>query len=182
MTSYCKSIIFSRNRPFWATQPSACGATQDDCSGHECGAPGLQLIAGSGNSRSIVTSDWLRSLVINMLYTDGRRSDTKCGFVPGTQGGHWSESFRKDGQRIGTLMRNIPASASIRDSIALIKARMVADLNRLVIMKIALSVDVRVAYIGGSKMQVEIDVIGQSGETSKVGLLGTRLKNAWVWA
>ncbi len=207
MMGYCKSSPQGRRRPFWTTQPDACGTRVDSCrNGAECGIPGLQLTASSCGrfacdccpaptddpdciginsppvARSIVTNDWLRSLVINILHTDGRYEDNKCGFVPGTQGGHWSESFRKDGQKIGTLMRTIPPHTSIRDAISLVKARMVADLNRLLVMQLVTSIAVNVRYLGGSQVTVEIIIIGQSGETAKVGLLGSRLKNTWVWS
>lgn len=210
MAGNCAASAKDRRRGFWATQPAACGSDPDPCrEGAECGRPGLQLTSShcgryhcsccpapaeapeclgalrapaASIPRSFVTSDWLRGLILNILYTDGKNDNTPCGYVPGTQGGHWSESFRKDGQKIGTLVRTIPPQASIRDSIALIKARMVADLNRLIVMKLVSSVVVNTSYLGGNRMLAEIIITGQSGETTRVGLTGARLQNSWVWS
>lgn len=180
MSAYCtEQAPQGRRRTFWTTQPEACGAQPDDClMGQECGRPGLQLIGSS-----YATGEWLRGLVINILHTDGKLPDSRCGFVPGTQGGHWSESFRSDGQKIGTLIRTIQPQTSIRDALALVKARMIADLSRLVDpMKLALKIDVTTSYLGGNRVQVNIVIVGQSGETTRVGMTGDRLQNSWVWS
>lgn len=177
MRSDCNITPLERRRPFWTTQPAACGSQADTCGGYDCGRPGLQL-----DGSSFVTSDWLRSLVINILHTDGRQPDTRCGYAPGTQGGHWSESFRSDGQKIGTTIRNIPPQASIRDALSLIKAKMISDLNRLIMMKLVAKIDVATSYLGSNRVRVDIIVIGQSGETTRVGMIGDRLRSSWVWS
>jgi phage gp46-like protein len=120
-------------------------------------------------------------LVLNILYTDGRKPDTACGFRPGTQGGHWSESFRTDGQKIGTLVRNLPKSSSVRDSVALTRATLIADLNKLILMGVAQTINVTTEYLGGNVMAADIDIIAPDGTTARVGLTGKRNANAWVW-
>lgn len=179
MTAYCETGAGqSRRRPFWASQPAACGEDADPCRQEsECGRPGLKL-----EGSSFATGDWLRGLVINILHTDGKLPADRCGFTPGTQGGHWTESFRSDGQKVGTLIRTIPPQTSIRDALLLIKARMLADLNRLIVMQIALKIEVETFYLGGNRVRVDVVIIGQSGEATKVGMLGDRLKNSWVWS
>jgi len=178
MSAYCETAPQGRRRAFWATQPEACGADADACRpAGECARPGL-LLEGS----SFATGDWLRGLVINILHTDGKLPADRCGYAPGTQGGHWTESFRTDRQKTGTLIRGIAPQSSIRDAIALVKARMIADLNKLVAMKLALKVEVNASYLGSNRVRVDIVIIGQSGETTKVGMTGDRLQNSWVWS
>lgn len=193
-----------RRRTFWTTQPGACGS-EPGCVG-DCGTPGLQFTTSNCGqlrcnccpdpavnpecppgerpipSRSIVTSDWVRSLVINILMTNAKLPDTRCGYRPGAQGGHWSESFRTDGQKSGSAIRNLPKSMGIRDSVALVRATLKADLAKLVKMGVAQSVEVTAEYLGNNLMSADIEVVGPNGTGSKVGLTGNRNGNAWAWS
>lgn len=182
----CATPVSSRaQRIFWTTQPGACGSGAE-C-GVDCGRSGLSVVeagAAVGEAlppRTILTSDWVRSLALNILQTNGRSPDTACGYRPGSQGGHWSESFRKDGLKVGTLLRGLPSSASIRDSIVLIRATLIAELHRLVKMNIAKSVEVDVEYLGGNTMSATISIIAPDGTVSRVGMTGARNTNAWAW-
>jgi phage gp46-like protein len=204
--SYCSTSPTKSRRTFWTTQPDACGISPGNCGG-QCGIPGLQLtssncgryhctccpdptvpenclgsLPAAATPRSIVTSDWLRSLMLNILYTNGKLPANACGYQPGSQGGHWSESFRDDGEKIGSQLRAIPATTSIQDAVRLIETTMQADLNRLVVMKLASSIKVVTEYLGGNKMKADVQVFGQSGEEVRVGLSGDRLANSWVWS
>lgn len=167
-----------RRKVFWATQQDACGI--DPSCGFECAAPGLSLEEQDAGT-TIATNDWVRGLVLNILGTDGRKPDTACGYRPGAQGGHWSDSFRGDGRRAGTLVRNIPTSISIRDSVALARATLEADLSKLVNMGVAQKVSVTAAYVGGNVMTATVDIVGPNGVVSRVGLTGQRSPNAWAW-
>src|SRR5262245_52763137 len=75
---------------FWATQPSACG-TYSEC-GIDCGIPGLVLKSEEGG-KTFDTTNWVRSLLLNIFNTSARKDPSVCGNIPGTQGGHWSESY-----------------------------------------------------------------------------------------
>lgn len=177
--SAISSAPADRRRVFWTTQPDACGS--GEACGADCGQAGLALAALSNGSRSIVNADWVRGLALNILLTDGRMPDNRCGWRPGAQGGHWSESFRKDGQKIGTTVRSIPAKGSIRESIALVRAQLIADMAKLVKLKIAQDVIVETEYLGGNKMAATITIIAPDGVSTSVGLSGTRTTNAWAW-
>lgn len=199
----CTVTDHQDRRSFWTTQPSACGS--DTRCADSCGSPGLQLTdsscgryqcsccppltfrAGCGNDgtknpRGIVTSNWLRGLVINILMTDGRLPDTACGYRPYARGGHWSDSFRTDGQRSGTLVRTLPANVRMNDAAAVAQAQLRADLAKLVVMQVAVDVAVSVRYIGGRRVQADIDVTTADQQRTRVGVVGTQVSNTWTWS
>lgn len=177
----CTSQAATRRKIFWTTQPDACGTYQSPCN-DTCGDPGLQLNAVSGEGSTFATNDWLRSLILNIFGTDGRLPESVCGVQAGTQGGHWSESYRTDGQSIGTLLRSLEPVGRIQDSIAMVRARAQADAGRLVTLGVASAVDVAVTYLGGTRVSIDIEVTSPSGsETNRVNLLGDRIANEWVW-
>lgn len=202
MSIKCAAPTQERRRLFWTTQPDSCGS--NTVCGAECGRPGLTLnptddCAPSGSclppasqpgcepivstQRTFATHDWLRGLIINMLMTDGRETDTACGYRPGSQGGHWTESYMNGGQAgiVGTLLRTIPHTGRIQDSINLIVAYARATLQRLVERGIAISVDVEGIYRGGNRVELNVSVIGRRDGTANVGVSGVRLSNGWVW-
>ena len=173
----CFSSRPDRRRLFWATQPGACGEDQT-CSG-DCGVPGLAFESES----TISTKNWLSGLIINMLMTDGRQPDTACGYRPGAQGGHWSESYIQSGPReVGTLLRKIPRTGTVRESLNLIVAHARATIDRLVARGIAQSVDVQGRYIGNNVMVLDITVQGSANfGDARVGLSVNRTPEGWVW-
>lgn len=201
----CQVPAGSRRRLFWATQPSACG-TRQTC-GYECGIPGLSYSKGSLydcndgafgcppaterpeclpddaiGPRSILTTDWVRGLIINMLMTDGKLPDIPCGYRPGGQGGHWSSSYIEQGSpEIGTLMRTVDAVGRVQDSVSLIASFAKATLQRLVQRGVALAVEVTGVYLGSGKMRLDIIVSGRNGDEARVGIDAARTTNGWVW-
>lgn len=176
----CLAVAADRRRIFWTTQPDPCG-TDRDCSGDQCGRPGLQLVAGNGG-RSFANNDFVRGLILNILLTDGRREDTLCGYRPGSRGGHWSDSFREDGARAGSTLRLTDTTGlSYRDAAALLQTIAESDLQKLVTMGVATQVKVTVSYRGRGVLFMEVQVIGQSGDVTRVGVTGTQMRNAWVW-
>lgn len=199
--TYCSPGTADRRKPFWTTQPAACGRSNNDCDSGECGHAGLAFDAEACFSsceccppavldttcvppqppRTLRTDNWMRSLVINILSTRGRLPNTDCGYSPGVQGGHWSDTFRTDGQQAGNLIYSVPAARSINESIAQITARAQADLNKLVVMKVASAVSVAVTYKGGMQIALDIGVISAIGATTNVGLIGARSNNSWIW-
>lgn len=201
----CQIPAGSRRRLFWATQPAACGSSA--VCGYECGSPGLSytksslydcndgafgcppaterpecLPDDSIGPRSIVTTDWVRGLIINMLMTDGRLPDQPCGYRPGGQGGHWTSSYIEEGNpEIGTLMRTVPPAGRVQDNVALVASFAQATLDRLLARGVALAVEVEGVYLGNGKMRLDIVVRGRGGEESRVGIDGARVSNGWVW-
>lgn len=180
--TYCVSPAQDRRRIFWTTQPSACGVSPDNCSGGECGTPGLFLTGNFGQSRTIATNDWLRSLIINILSTRGRQENQDCGHAIGAQGGHWSDSFRKDGQQAGNLIYTVGMKRSYTEAALAVAARVQADMHKLVLNNVVKSIDVVAEYIGGGRMSLKFEVRLPTGETSRVGLTGERSQNAWMWS
>ena len=198
--TYCANVIPDRRRTFWTTQPNACGTIPDDCNSADCGLPGLAfndsscnvdcccgpatldpLCSSSHKQRTIATNDWIRGLVLNILGTHGRLPNTTCGYRIGEQGGHWSDSFRKDGQSAGNLIHSVGSKKSYRDIVAAISARVQADLNKLIGLGIAKTILVTANYLGGARMNLNIDITSPDGVTSNVGLTGTRATNSWIW-
>lgn len=186
--------IENQRRRFWATQPSACapGAVGDPCSeetptrdtcGFDCGRPGLQLTTDCEDDcdqgTSVATTDWIRGLAINMLMTDGKRVDSACGYRPGGQGGHWSESFMQG--EVGTLLRTIEPQGRINDLQTLVSAYARATLDRLVTRGVASSIDVETRYLSNGRFQVQATIYGTADGTSTIGLATQRLANGWVW-
>ena len=173
----CITSSPDRRRLFWATQPGACGS-DENCAG-DCGIPGLAYEAPG----VISSSGWLTGLIINMLMTDGRLPDTECGYRPGAQGGHWSESYMPgNGDSIGTLLRKVPVTGTIRESLNLIVAFARATIDRLVTRGIALSVDVEGKYAGNNVMILDVIVRGTgSVGDARVGVSAERTPQGWIW-
>lgn len=179
MSTCTTTATADRRKQFWSTQPNACGQ-QPGCVS-DCGMPGLELVENTDDSATIATNEWVRGLVLNILGTNGRKPNRACGYRANAQGGHWSDSFRTDGFQAGTLVRDLPTTVSIRDSIAMARAQLQADLQKLVGMGIAQKVVVVTSYLGSNRMSATIEIIGPSGTTSTIGLTGQRNTNAWVW-
>lgn len=177
----CTSPAGEQKRIFWTTQIDACGDYQD-C-GDACGIPGLKFIGDFDEGRTFATNDWARSLLLNILNTDGRQPPTDCGVPPGTQGGHWSESYRDDGLRTGTLLRsalNKPITR-VQEAVNIVRAQVQADAYKLVQLGVATRVDVTAEYAGSNRIAVVVSIYGPSSVTNVVNLTADRLTNGWVW-
>lgn len=163
-----------RRKLFWATKADACG-TQSRC-GAACGTPGLVL----GSDRKIETDEWVQGLAINILMTDARAPDNECGYRPGGQGGHWSESFM-NGDTVGTNIRAISSRGSVVELNNLLQAQASASLGKLVARGVAKKVTVTSNYDGNGMFSVDADIIGVDNRRTKVGVNAQRLANGWVW-
>lgn len=201
----CSPTNLDRRRLFWTTQPGACG-TDTSC-GSDCGRPGLSYTEEdtfcygepggcipanvdpacaslySNTTRTMINTNWVRGIVINMLMTDGRSADTECGYRPGTQGGHWSSSYIDNGPTdIGTLVRTVSATGTIQENVSLVSAYAQATLERLVARGVAHSVAVVGTYIGRGVMILDVEIFGTREGDVRVGLSAARLENSWVWS
>lgn len=181
----CVETSVDRRRLFWATQPDSCGS-ETRC-GYACGVAGLSyadddITIEAGDTRTILTTDWIRGLVINMLMTDGREPNTACGYRPNSQGGHWSQSYLQDGTSdVGTLLRTVAPNLTVNETLATVVAYAKSTLQRLVARGVAVDVEVTGAYAGSGTIQLNVIVYGQDQTITKVGLDGSRLKQSWVW-
>lgn len=180
MIQQCFSGSQERRRVFWVTQPNACGVVSDGCDA--CVRPGLNLICGDQGGVTINNQNYVAGLVLNILLTDARNPDNNCGYTPGTRGGFWADSFRGDGLGSGSKIRQISVKNSVREIVALAKAYAQDDLKKLVAYGVAKSVTVEAIYEGSNRISLNVTVNGQDGTVTRVGVLGERIKNAWVWS
>lgn len=182
----CENTALGRRRRFWATQTDACGQDVDGCQ-NTCGRPGLSFL-DTAEGRTIETSGYINGLVMNMLMTDGKQLDRTCGYAPGAQGGHWSESYIEVGQAtagasdIGTLIRSIAPSGSIDEIRSILQAHAEATLARLITRGVALRVDTSVTYQGDGIFAVDVEIFGIDNTLARVGLSAARLEQGWIWA
>lgn len=176
MTDNCLPGVEERRRIFWTTMDS-CGH-QNIC-GEPCIIPGLQYV-NTEEGRTIANTDWIRSLVLNILNTRAR-SDLKCPAPLGTYG-HWSESYRTDGLYIGTRVYNVAEKsyARVLDGVKAIGAAIRSDVSKLVILKLADDVEVDVVYKGRNRVDVEVTILSRSVRRT-LNLAGTYSTDTWVW-
>src|SRR5688572_27723175 len=113
----CNVSISDRQRTFWTTQACSTGELCND----KCDdVNGLKVVDANGGYATIDNSNYVRSLALNILLTDGRRPDAPCGWKPGARGGHWSDSYRS-GEYSGTagsLIATLNAHKSIMDAVS----------------------------------------------------------------
>lgn len=177
----CEPFSIPGQRTFWTTQPDACGSAGSCSIGIECGRPGLG-VNSTDDGDTFVTSDWVRSLALNMLLTDARRRDTRCGYAPGTINGHWSDSFSSNAQPVGSHVRYVDASTSVRDAVLLIKAEVLMTLQKLIDYGIAESVEVEALYQGSGKIAMDIQIFGSAVDPTRIGVTAQRNTNSWAWS
>lgn len=172
----CLSDDMGHRRVFWTTMDSCGGYI---LCGEECTIPGLQYIDNS-EGRTIANTDWIRSLVLNILNTRAR-SDLKCPTPAGTFG-HWSESYRDDNLYIGTRIYNMAEKpyARILDGVKAIGSAIRSDVGKLIILGLATDIDVDVVYRGRSRVDVVITIISNSLRQT-LNLAGTYSSDKWVW-
>lgn len=176
----CNDTINGRRKIFWTTQPDACGVVTRCHS--DCGSSGLRSYVPEGQKgRTFATNDFVRGLAINILLTDARKEDKDCGYKPGAIGGHWSDSYRDDGKRAGTNLRDVPTIYRAADTVKILQAYAQASLQKLVSYGVAQSVSVAVKYLGRNQFSMEADIESTDGAVSRVGVIGNRMENSWVW-
>lgn len=177
----CQPLNTPTRRKFWTTSLDSCVA--DSCGTLTCGKPGLTLVENDEKTgASFETNDWVTSIALNMLLTDARRRDSKCGYAPGTMNGHWSESFigGQDAE-IGTHVRYIDPKLSVRDAVMQIKAEVQLTLNRLIKYGIAVEVIVAAKYIGDGLVSMVIDILGSAIDPTRIAITAKRSENSWAW-
>jgi phage gp46-like protein len=177
----CQPLNTPTRRKFWTTSLDSC--VPDTCGTFTCGKPGLSLVENEDKTgASFATNDWVMSTALNMLMTDARRRDTKCGYAPGTLNGHWSESFiQQQGAEIGTHVRYIDPKLSVRDAVMQIKAEVQMTLNKLVKYGIAIEVIVHAQYQGEGRVALDIEILGSGIDPTRIALSAKRSDNSWAW-
>lgn len=177
----CQPLNTPTRRKFWTTTLQSC--VPYECGTYTCGRPGLALVENEDKSgASFATDDWITSTALNMLLTDARRRDTKCGYAPGTLNGHWSESFiQQQDAEIGSHVRYIDPKMSVRDAVLQIKAEVQMTLNRLVKYGIAVEVTVNAKYMGEGRVDMDIEILGSAVDPTRLALSAKRSDNSWAW-
>jgi len=188
----CLALNEGHRRIFWTTQTRVCG--EYTLCGNECAIPGLEYQDSdapypdqglppdqiSSGYRTIRNDNWINGLILNILNTRAR-TDLKCP-TPAATYGHWSESYREDNIYIGSTLWNAAEKSYVRiaDSVKAIGAAIKADMNKLLAMGVADSVEVETTYRGSNSVGVVIKVFTSKGQ-SKVDLSGTFVSESWVW-
>lgn len=177
----CLTEHLGRRRIFWTTQPHACGDFVQ-C-GVLCSIPGLEYENNSEKvegGRTIKNNDWLRSIILNILNTRAR-TDVKCP-APTAVYGHWSESYRGDSMYIGTTLWNAAEKKYVRmaDAVKAIKAAVTADVNKLVALGVADSVEVDATYRNSTRVDVTVKV-SYTNQRHVIDLSGAYTSDTWVW-
>jgi hypothetical protein len=170
-----------RRRVFWTTQHRACG--DYFLCGHECSLPGLKYIDNDEtveDGRTIMNSDWLLSLILNILNTRAR-TDKRCS-SPAAIYGHWSESYRDDQLYIGTRLWNAAERNYVRmaDAVKAIRAAIQSDMSKLVALGVADSVEVEATYSGRNGVEVTVIAV-KVGARHALNLSGTFVSDTWIW-
>ena len=202
ITDPCIGQNEGRRRIFWTTQQNACG--EYVLCGHECAIPGLEYLdseaeyvsdnrttfpsRGPANRdavwedgyRSIKTTEWILSLILNILNTRAR-TDSRCP-SPAAVYGHWSESYRDDNLWIGSRLWNAAEKSYIRvaDSVKAIQAAIEADMGKLVVLGVADSVKVEATYRGRNSVEVAVEATKMNAR-HVLNLSGTFVSDTWVW-
>jgi hypothetical protein len=186
----CLEQQTGRRRVFWTTQEKVCG--EYTLCGSPCAIPGLEYIdhddpypdpgplPPSSGYRTIKTTEWLLSLVLNILNTRARTT-LKCP-SPAAVYGHWSESYRGDNLHIGSQLWNA-ADKSYTRTADMVKAVQVAvdyDMAKLPAMGVADSVDVQVRYLGRNTIGIEITATVAKAK-HVLNLSGNFASGTWVW-
>ena len=186
----CLTQQAGRRRVFWTTQMQACG--EYTLCGAPCVIPGLEYIdrddpypdpgplPPSRGYRTIKTTDWLQSLVLNILNTRAR-TDAKCP-SPAAVYGHWSESYRDDHLHIGSRMWNAADKAYVRisDEVKAVQTAVEYDMAKLTMMGVADSVDVKVIDIGNNTIGITITAMVVHAK-HVINLSGNFVSGSWVW-
>lgn len=157
-----------------------CG-TVEACPGEECATVGLRRVLNGDGTTSLDTSEWVRSLAYALLLTDSAKPASECGFTCGTRGGHWSDTFRGDGESTGTAVRRIPASCAVGEVIAAGEAELARTFAPLVTWKVATEVSVAGTYRGSNRFDFDVKIHGDGGRVVGFNAAGARLANGWLW-
>jgi phage gp46-like protein len=169
----CDIPVAGRRKLFWSTQPDCFPETSCD---KECAGAGLRVEGGK-----IDTSNWVVGLAMNIILTDAKKPDTECGWYPGTRGGHWSDSFRNDGRGSGSSIRFLKTSCSVGEMAAEVQNALQHDLSKLVVYGVARSIKVTAKYAGKNTVDANVEILGENGQSVRVGVSAQRIKNSWVW-
>lgn len=201
----CLDQNVGRRRVFWTTQQMACG--EYVMCGHECAIPGLAYVDSEAEYveqqqprslsglfsgppakdvtweegfRSIKRTEWLLSLILNILNTRSR-TDMRCP-TPAAVFGHWSESYRDDGLWIGSRLWNAASKSYIRaaDSVKAIQAAIQADMGKLTVLGVADKVEVEALYRGRNSVEVTVTAT-KAGARHVLNLSGAFVSDTWVW-
>lgn len=126
------------------------------------------------------TSDYIRSLVINILFTQAEGKSSLCGEKPSMRGGHWSTSFT--GIDVGTNLDFETSAYSIDQVEALGKSTIKTSLNRLIDYGIATNIEVNSFIDDNDVINFQINVYSFDNRNHRILLnRNESVRNIWVW-
>jgi phage gp46-like protein len=142
--------------------------------------PDQSLPPGTRGFRTINTTEWLLSLILNILNTRSR-TDIKCP-NPAAMYGHWSETYREDGLYIGSTMWNAAEKSYVRvnEAVKAITAAVQADMGKLLVTGVADSVQVTGKYHGHNAVDIMIEAT-KNQSNYVLNLTGSMAEGTWVW-
>jgi phage gp46-like protein len=194
----CNPQLNARRKSFWTTQQCK---TVDIC-GRDCGNFGIKYTTkqtdcaqGCDNTvqngcaapkeRSLATDNFIKSLLINILMTDGQRPDDECGFAAGSRGGHWSNSYRANAQTIGSNIRSVKAGKTTAANVLALQVEAQKIANKIVSYGVVKSAIATVKYLGGMVYSLDIKYETFNNESSNVGFVGNSItaksKSTFIW-
>ena len=154
-------------RKFWANQVDN---TKD------CSTSFLDL-KRKNNFGFFNTENKVRSLALNILFTDGEKQQTKSGYEVGSRGGHWSTTFT--GAHVGTVW-DFSSAKTKTDYAILAKSIASNSLQKLILLEIATSIKVD-SYYKDNILYLDIEIYGVNVPRTKILVQKTPLKNEWIW-
>ena len=134
----------------------------------------------SSGYRTIKTTEWVQSLILNILNTRAR-TDLKCP-SPAAIYGHWSESYRDDNLHIGSRLWNAADKpyTRVNDAVKAIQSAVEYDMAKLTVMHVADSVEVVAMYRGNNTVGLVVTAIVAQAK-HVVDLSGNFVSGSWVW-
>lgn len=126
------------------------------------------------------TDNYLKTLVLNILFTEAEHLPAVCGLTPGNRGGHWSTTFTE--VDVGTNLNLETFKLSSKQYVTAITNIMQNSLQKLIDYKVANSVDVSSIITHCNKITMQINIIGIKNDEHRILLTNNDVtKNMWVW-
>lgn len=166
--NYESSNILNTRRPFWAYSSSS-----NNCL--DVTIPIVDTEAG----RILNTSGFLKSLVFNILFTNGEQPVSECGVKPSLRGGHWSTTFSK--ANVGTFFP-APDSQDVEALNTLYSRIIRTALQKLVTLNLVERVEVNSEVDTNNTISINILLYGFDQSYTNILLQHNKaVGGSWVW-
>lgn len=124
------------------------------------------------------TAGFIKSLVLNILFTQGEHEASICGNKPGDRGGHFSTSL--SGYKVGTNL-DIVKNESPKQALAILVSVIESSLNVLKTYEVAQNAKVSGELGENNELNFKIVVTGISNEIHRINMIHNSTANSWVW-